>query len=519
MATSNIVILDFGSQTTHLIARRIKELGVGAKILPHDTTLPQILSQNPYGIILSGGPASVYDKNAPRCNGQIFQSGLPILGICYGLQLLTHLLGGKVEKGLKKEYGPALLKMANGKPASPAGGWQMANGLPEKLTVWLSHGDEVVKLPPGFTVIGSTEQVPFTFVGNIPRKIYGVQFHPEVSHTPRGAQILKNFISKICACQLQKKMGPSVKNIIEEIKEQLGQKQAVCALSGGVDSAVAAVLTHQAIGKNLTCFYVDTGLMRQGETAQIVEAFKKHFCLNLKVIRAQKIFLKNLKGVKNPEKKRKIIGQTFIRVFEKEAQKLGQVPFLVQGTIYPDIIESKGTTQSDKIKSHHNVGGLPKNHRFQIIEPLKYFYKDEVRQLAKKLGFPKELILRQVFPGPGLAIRIIGEVIPRKLKILRQADFIVFEEIKKARLYKKLWMAFAILAGVKTTAVMGDGRVYGETIALRAIESRDAMTADWARLPYPLLAKISSRIVNEVPGVSRVVYDITTKPPATMEWE
>ncbi|MBI4100780.1 glutamine-hydrolyzing GMP synthase [Candidatus Microgenomates bacterium] len=512
MASTDIIILDFGSQTTHLIARRIKEAGVSVKILPPDTSLDQLLTENPRGFILSGGPASVYNKRAPQCNPQIFQSGIPILGICYGLQLLTYLLEGRVEKGLKKEYGPANLQIASGK-------WQIADGLPENMHVWMSHGDKVVKLPKDFEIIGSTKHSPFTFVGDEQRKIYGVQFHPEVSHTPQGDMIFKNFVFNICHCQKKKKKTISIKNLVLDINNQIGGKKAICALSGGIDSAVAAVLVNRTIGKNLICFYVDTGLMRQSETEQIITTFKKYFHLNLKIIKAEKIFLQKLKGLSDPEKKRKIIGETFIRIFENEAQKLGKVSFLVQGTIYPDIIESQGTPGADKIKSHHNVGGLPKKHGFKLIEPLRSFYKDEVRILAQKLGFPKDLIWRQPFPGPGLAIRIMGEVTAQKLKILKSADLIVCQEIEKAGLVQKLWMFFAILTGVRTTAVMGDARAYGETIALRIIESKDAMTANFARLPYPFLEKISARIINEVPGVSRIVYDITTKPPATMEWE
>lgn len=517
-----IIVLDFGSQTTHLISRRIKELGTPVKILPAATPFDKIIIEKPQGLILSGGPAAVFEKGAPHCDLQILQSGLPILGICYGFQLLAHLLGGKVEKGLKREYGPAKLELRI-KPSSriQAEGnseFRIIEGLPKEITAWMSHGDEVVKLPPGFKIIGSTADIPFAFAADEKRKIYGVQFHPEVTHTPQGSKILKNFVFKICQCPTTSRKTNLINTLVSQIKNQVGKEKAVCALSGGVDSSVAAILSHKALGKNLTCIYIDTGLMRQGETNQLRSVFKKHFLMRLRIIKAKNIFLKKLAKVQDPEKKRKIIGETFIRVLEKEAEKIG-ASFLVQGTIYPDVIESQGTTLAAKIKTHHNVGGLPSNHRFKLVEPLRFLYKDEVRKLAKKLGLPQEIIFRQVFPGPGLAIRIMGEVTKKKLEILQKADFIVAEEIKKSGFYEKLWMSFAIFVGVKTTAVMGDARIYGEAIALRALKSQDAMTADFARLPYPLLAKISSRIVNEVSGVSRVVYDITSKPPATMEWE
>lgn len=506
-----IAILDFGSQTTHLIARRIKDLGIPAKIFPHDITFEEISLEKTKGVILSGGPAGVYEKEAPFCRLEILESGLPILGICYGFQLLVHGLGGKVEKSLRREYGPARIKILNSSA--------LFSNLPTNLDVWMSHQDRVIKAPPQFHLLASTQEVQNVALGDEQRKIYGVQFHPEVSHTPQGPEILKNFVLKICNLKPLTKDIHLIPFLTQKIKDQIGREKAVCALSGGIDSSVAAVLTHRAIGKNLTCLYVDTGMMRKGETRQIISTFERHFRLNLKLVEAEKIFLKKLKGVTDPERKRKIIGQTFIRIFESEAKKLGKCPFLIQGTIYPDVIESQGTENSSKIKSHHNVAGLPKKHRFKLVEPLREFYKDEVRLIAQKLGFPKEIIHRQVFPGPGLAIRIIGEVTKKKLDLLQEADWIVREEIRMAKLEKSLWMAFAILTGVRTTAVMGDARVYGETIALRVIESRDAMTANWARLPYPLLDKISTRIINQVPGVSRVVYDITSKPPATMEWE
>lgn len=505
---NRIIILDFGSQTTHLIGRKIKELGVEAKILEGDVSLEEIKRNNPAGIILSGSPASVYAKNSPHPNKKIFESGLPILGICYGLQLIVYHLDGKVVPAKKCEFGPARLKTLRPNP--------LFAGIPKNFQVWMSHGDKLVKLPQGFKILASTKDCQATAVVNPNLRIFGVQFHPEVRHTQFGRKILANFVLGICRIKAKRKRI-SIRQIVKKIKERIKDGKAICALSGGVDSTTAAVLVHKAIGKNLNCTFIDTGLMRTGEAEEVKKNFQK-LGIPLRTIGAQKEFLAKLRAVSDPEEKRKIIGETFIRVFEKEAEKIG-AKFLVQGTIYPDIIESKGSKKAARIKTHHNVGGLPLKHRFTLVEPLRDFYKDEVRELARRLGLPERMISRQVFPGPGLAIRIIGEVTPKKLKILRQADKIVEEEIKKAGFYENLWMSFAVLVGAKTTAVMGDQRVYGETIAVRAIESQDAMTANWARLPYGLLQKISSRIVNEVPGVCRVVYDITTKPPATMEWE
>lgn len=508
-----ITIVDFGSQTTHLIGRRIRDMGVKTEIILPEKAFDSIKFYKPKGIILSGGPASVYGKKALLVDKRIFNLGIPVLGICYGLEVIGHLLGGKVASGKKKEYGPAYIKITKDKPTC-----NLFNSISKKkFKVWMSHFDQVVELPNGFTGYGSTDTVEHAVFGDNKRKIYAVMFHPEVHHTEFGNIVLKNFIFDICFTNpiiSSKKIEEVEKFIKTEINSQI----AVCALSGGIDSSVAAYLTYRVIGKKLTCFYVDSGLMRTGETDEVENNLRKKLKLPLTVIRAKKDFLKALKGVVDPEKKRKVIGKTFIRVFEREAKKI-KAKILIQGTIYPDVIESQGTKHSHKIKTHHNVGGLPKKHGFKIVEPLRSFYKDEVREIARKLDFPKEIVNRHVFPGPGLAVRIIGEVTEKKLEILKKADKIVIEEIKKAGLYDRIWMAFAVFAGIKTTGVAGDERKYGETIAIRVIESKDTMTADWSRLPYGVLARISERITTEVFEVVRVVYDITTKPPSTMEWE
>ncbi len=514
-----ILIIDFGSQTTHLIGRRIREMGVPVEIVIPQQALESAKKYNPKGIILSGGPASTYGKNALLVDKKIFQLNIPVLGICYGLEVMGQMLGGKVAPGKKKEYGSTQFSLLKDNPLFT--NWKDKK---KTFTVWMSHFDQVIKPPTGSTVAGFTPDVPVAAFADEKKRQYGIMFHPEVHHTEYGKQILNNFVFGICN-EVQKKKIIQLDKLVQYIKSQIGDNPAVCALSGGIDSAVAAVLTHNAIGNRLICFYVDTGLMRLGETEQIVATFNKHFKLKLKVIHAEDIFLTALKGVIDPEEKRKIIGETFIRLFEKEALRQAQgklknsPKYLVQGTIYPDVIESKGSEHAHKIKTHHNVGGLPEKHGFKIVEPLRSFYKDEVREIAKELKFPKAMITRHVFPGPGLAVRIIGEVTKERLNILRKADAIVVEELKKAGLYEDIWMGFAILLGIKTTGVIGDARIYGETVAVRAIESKDTMTADWVRLPYEVLAKISSRIVTEVFEVVRVVYDITTKPPATMEWE
>lgn len=507
-----ILIIDFGSQTTHLIGRRIKDLNAEAKIVLPNAALDAIKRYKPKGIILSGGPSSVYGNNALLIDKKIFNLKIPVLGICYGLQLMGQLLGGKVTPGIKKEYGPTLFSLK--KESQLFAKWEKKK---KEFTVWMNHFDQVIKPPQGSTIIGSTKEVSVAAFADEKKKFYGTMFHPEAYHTEYGKQILNNFVFGICG-EIPKPKKIEIEYLVKNIRKEIGKNRAVCALSGGIDSSVAAYLTYKAIGANLTCFYVDTGLMRKDETIEVENTFKNKLRLPLKVIKAERDFLKALKGVIDPEEKRKAIGETFIRVFEREAEKLG-ADVLVQGTIYPDIIESKGTTHADKIKTHHNVGGIPSKHKFRIIEPLRMFYKDEVREIARALKFPKEIITRHVFPGPGLAVRIVGEVNIEKLEILRKADQIVVEEIKKSGLYDEIWMAFAVLTGVKSTGVTGDERKYGETVAVRAIESKDTMTATWVRLPYEVLDRISTRIVTEVFEVVRVVYDITTKPPATMEWE
>lgn len=507
-----IVIIDFGSQTTHLIGRRIRDLGVKSEIILPQDAFKSIKKFSPRGIILSGGPASVFGKDALLVDKKIFELGIPVLGICYGLEVLGQMLGGKVAPGKKKEYGPTDFSLK--KECTLFANWEKNK---KDFKVWMSHFDQVVEPPKGSVVIGSTPAVPVAAFADERKKIYGIMFHPEVHHTQYGQEILNNFVVKICG--ENPLLGvKKIEEIKQYLKKEIGNSKAVCALSGGIDSSVAAFLTYQVIRKNLTCFYVDTGLMRIGETAEIKNTFKNKLKLPLAVIDGKKDFLTALKGIIDPEKKRTVIGETFIRIFEREAKKIG-AKILIQGTIYPDVIESQGTKHSHKIKTHHNVGGIPEKHVFKLVEPLRMFYKDEVRKIAQELNFPKEMVTRHVFPGPGLAVRLIGEVTEKKLDILKRADAIVIEEIKKAGLYDQIWMAFAVYTGIKTTGVTGDERKYGETIAIRAIESKDTMTSDWVRLPYDVLAKISERIVTEVFEVVRVVYDITTKPPATMEWE
>lgn len=509
-----IILVDFGSQTTHLILRRIRELGTEVLITIPEFALQKIKEVKPEGIILSGGPASVYEEGSPTIDQNIFKMRIPVLGICYGQQLMCHLLGGQVKAGFKKEYGPATLNLESRIQNS-----ELLKNIPSGIIVWMSHGDEVVKIPEGFETFATTKTIPHAVIENQKEKIYGIQFHPEVVHTEFGGQILENFL-KICGLTIKKQEinKDFVESIIKDIKDSAGDEKAICALSGGVDSSVAALLVYRAIGKNLTSFYIDSGLMRENETEALKEVFKNDYDMDIQIIEAKDEFLQALKGITDPEEKRKAIGKTFIESFDIAAKKTG-AKFLVQGTIYPDVIESAGSKHSQVIKSHHNVGGLPENMSLVLLEPLRNFYKDEVKKIGKILGLPDKILNRQPFPGPGLAVRIIGEVTEEKLEILRKADKIVQEEIQKANLEGSLWQVFAVFTGIKTTGVRGDERAYGETIAIRAIEAQDAMSANFAQLPYEVLEKISLRIVTEVPEVNRVVYDITNKPPATMEWE
>ena len=508
-----VVVLDFGSQFAQLIARRVRELNVYSELLPHDTPMAELERRGTKAVILSGGPSSVYDADAPRADPALWSGRIPVLGICYGLQLMAHELGGEVVPSSKREYGPATVSVTD------ADG--LFAGIDRVQPVWMSHGDSIVRPPEGFRATAQTDSTPFAGLADPARNLYGIQFHPEVVHTPVGRDVLRNFVVGIAAVRQNWTAANLVDTTVAEIRERVGAGHVICALSGGVDSAVAATLVHRAIGDQLTCIYVDHGLMRKRESELLRVTFERDLGMKLVMVDARDRFLKRLSGVEDPEEKRRIIGDEFIRVFEEEATKLGQIDFLTQGTLYPDVIESKTseTKTSQKIKTHHNVGGLPADMRFRLIEPLRYLFKDEVRRVGEELGLPEAMIQRQPFPGPGLAIRIIGEVTAERLDTLREADWIVIDEIKGAGLYRSLWQSFAILTPVRSVGVMGDGRTYANVVAIRAVTSDDGMTADWARLPYEVLAKISSRIVNEVPGVNRVVYDISSKPPATIEWE
>ncbi|HEY3862618.1 MAG TPA: glutamine-hydrolyzing GMP synthase [Verrucomicrobiae bacterium] len=512
--TEQIIILDFGAQYTQVIARRVRECKVYSTIVRFDMPAAKIAALKPKGIILSGGPASVYSPKAPIPDRAIFDLGVPILGICYGTQLMAHLLGGKVERGLKREYGKGTLRV--GDPSSAI----FAN-LPDALQVWNSHGDKLASLPRGFKAVATTDNSEFAAIENRTRKFFGLQFHPEVVHTPRGRELIANFTHGICGCGKDWTMRHFVDQAVEEIKRDVGRERVILGLSGGVDSSVAAALLHKAIGSQLTCIFVNNGLLRGRETQVVREVFGRNFHVKLQYEDASALFLRRLKGVTDPERKRKIIGKTFIEVFQAATKRAGAAKFLGQGTLYPDIIESVPIDGNPAalIKSHHNVGGLPKNMKFKLIEPLRCLFKDEVRLLGRELGLPNEIILRQPFPGPGLAVRILGEVTPRRCEILRAADSIVIEEMKASGWYEKIWQSFAVLLPVRSVGVMGDERTYDFTVAIRAVESQDGMTADWVKLPYDLLETLSRRITNEVKGVNRVCFDISSKPPATIEWE
>lgn len=505
-----ILVLDFGSQYNQLITRRIREFGVYSELHPHTITVEEINEMKPTGIIFSGGPNSVYDENAFRADERIFDLNIPILGICYGMQLMTMHFGGKVEKASVSEYGKTTIEVQSSS--------HLFEGLPEEQVVWMSHGDLVIEAPPGFVVDGTSSSCPISAMGNVSKKLYGVQFHPEVQHSVYGNDILKNFVFNVCGCSEQWSMENYIELEIEKIRNTVGDKNVLCALSGGVDSSVAAVLIHKAIGDQLTCIFVDHGLLRKGEAEGVMKTFSEGFNMNVIKVDAKERFLNKLSGVSDPEQKRKIIGNEFIYVFDDEAAKLEGIDFLAQGTLYTDIIES-GTATAQTIKSHHNVGGLPEDMKFTLIEPLKTLFKDEVRALGSELNIPDEIVWRQPFPGPGLGIRVLGEITEEKLEIVRESDAILREEIKNAGLERDIWQYFTVLPNIRSVGVMGDARTYDYTIGIRAVTSIDGMTSDWARIPWDVLEKISTRLVNEVKSINRVVYDITSKPPATIEWE
>ena len=507
-----IVVVDFGSQYSMLIARRIRELNTYCEVVPYNAEAAALEHLDVRGFVLSGGPNSVYDEGAPHAADWVFESGLPVLGICYGMQLLAEQLGGKVGPGREREFGPATISASGSAP--------LLTGLPAELDVWMSHGDRIEELPPGFASLAVSENSPVAVMADVERGYYGLQFHPEVVHTPRGGELLGNYVREVCGVEADWTPGNFVEETVEAIRAQVGDGRVICGLSGGVDSAVAATLVHRAIGDRLTCIFVDNGLLRAREAEEVVDTFERNLHMNLRHIDASGRFLAALTEVTNPETKRIRIGNTFIEVFEAEAKTIEGARFLCQGTLYPDVIESASHgAGSARIKSHHNVGGLPEHMDLELVEPLRFLFKDEVRRIGAELGLSDEILWRQPFPGPGLAVRIIGEVTEERVAVLQAADAIFLEEVRAAGLYRDLWQSFAVLTDSRTVGVMGDFRTYGNAIALRAVVAEDAMTADWARLPYDLLARVSNRIVNEVDAVNRVVYDITSKPPGTIEWE
>ena len=508
-----IAVLDFGSQYTQVIARRIRECNVYSKIYPFGTSAATLRADGVIGIILSGGPSSVFAKGAPMPDRAIFDLGVPVLGICYGIQLMGRLLGGTVARGERREYGNGTLRIQ--RPG------RLFAKLPRQLTVWNSHGDKLTALPPGFVAIGTTENSPFAAIEDRRRNFFGIQFHPEVSHSERGVDVLRNFLVGVCVARQDWTTKDFIKHAVANIRTTVGKSRVLLGLSGGVDSSVAAALIHQAIGRRLTCVFVDNGLLRKGERAVVEELYRKHFRIDVRVVDASALFLRRLKGVTDPERKRKIIGNTFVEVFERSLRSVGEAEFLAQGTLYPDVIESVAIAGNPAalIKSHHNVGGLPERMKLKLLEPLRELFKDEVRAVGSALGLPREVVWRQPFPGPGLGVRVVGDITRERLDVLREADAIVQEEMMASEWYWKVWQSFAVYLPVKSVGVIGDERNYADVIGLRIVESRDAMTADWSRLPYDLLQKISSRITNEVRGVSRVVLDISSKPPATIEWE
>lgn len=508
-----IAVLDFGSQYTQVIARRIRECSVYSEIMPFNTRASDLKKRGVCGVILSGGPASVLAKGSPRPDPKIFELGVPVLGICYGLQLMGKMLGGEIVSSRRREYGLGTLSFN--------GGGKLLAGIKSPIQVWNSHGDKIERLPKGFKAVGTTENSAYALVADESRRFYGMQFHPEVVHTPRGMEIIKNFLYKICGCTGDWKMSDYVARAIADIREKVGDKKVILGLSGGVDSSVAAALIHKAVGDRLTCVFVDNGLLRKDERAKVERLFKNNFKMRMKTVRAERLFLSRLAGVADPERKRKIIGKTFVEVFDKTVKSIGKVDFLAQGTLYPDVIESVpiAGNPASLIKSHHNVGGLPKRMKLRLLEPLRELFKDEVRALGAELGLSREVLWRHPFPGPGLGVRVVGDITKKRLDILREADAILMDEMRSGGYYDKVWQAFAVFLPVKTVGVMGDERTYDNVIALRIVESQDAMTADWAHIPHELLAKISNRIINEVKGVNRVCLDISSKPPATIEWE